>query len=194
MTESIGPPITIVETSSQPKFGVTDVLLFMMAAIWGINFVVVKYATGIFSPVAFTGLRVTTVAVFLVLVALSRNASEGKTNSRRSLFSRVSRGDALRLLFLGVLGNGIYQLFFVHGVARTRAGNAALIVGAAPAFIALAARAKGLDRIQRMTMMGIVLSVGGVGLVMLGSAKAGAGQTTRLGTVLVFLGVAGWTF
>src|SRR5256885_10762433 len=96
MTESIGQPIAISETTSQPKFGVTDVLLFMMAAIWGINFVVVKYATGIFSPVAFTGLRVTTVAVFLVVVALSRNASEGKTNSRRSLFSRVSRGDALR--------------------------------------------------------------------------------------------------
>jgi drug/metabolite transporter (DMT)-like permease len=98
------------------------------------------------------------------------------------------------LLLLGVVGNGLYQLCFVHGVARTRAGNAALIVGAAPAFIALAARAKGLDRIQRMTMMGIVLSVLGVGLVMFGSANAGAGQTTLLGSVLVFLGVVCWTF
>src|SRR5690349_7235620 len=195
MTESIGAPITISETSSQPKFGVTDVLLFMMAAIWGINFVVVKYATGIFSPVAFTGLRVATVAVFLVLVALSRNASEAKTANRGSLFSRVSRGDALRLLLLGVLGNGIYQLFFVHGVSRTRAGNAALIVGAAPAFIALVARARGLERVKRMSLVGIGLSVLGVALVIVGSATSSSrGEATLLGSVLVFFGVLCWTW
>lgn len=193
MTESIGPPIAISETSSHPKFGVTDVLLFMMAAIWGINFVVVKYATGIFSPVAFTGLRVTTVAVFLVLVALSRNAGESKSANRRALFSRVSRGDALRLLLLGVLGNGVYQLFFVHGVSRTRAGNAALIVGAAPAFIALAARAKGLEHVKRKTLLGIALSVVGVGLVIVGSARPVAGQPTLVGSVLVFFGVLSWS-
>ena len=190
MTESVGPPIAISQTTSQPKFGVTDVLLFMMAAIWGINFVVVKYATGIFSPVAFTGLRVATVAVFLVLVALSRNASEA---NRRSLFSRVSRGDALRLLLLGVLGNGIYQLFFVHGVSRTRAGNAALIVGAAPAFIALAARAKGLEHVKRKTLLGIGLSMIGVGLVIVGSARPAGGQPTLFGSVLVFFGVLSWS-
>ena len=193
MTESIGPPITISETASQPKFGVTDVLLFMMAAIWGINFVVVKYATGIFSPVAFTGLRVTTVAVFLVLVALSRNGGDGTTTAPRSVFSRVTRGDAVRLLLLGVLGNGIYQLFFVHGVARTRAGNAALIVGAAPAFIAVAARAKGLEHVRRKTLLGIGLSVIGVGLVIVGSARPIGGQPTLLGSLLVFFGVLSWS-
>ena len=44
----------------------------LMAVIWGINFVVVKYATHIFNPVAFTGLRVGIAALFLVLVALVR--------------------------------------------------------------------------------------------------------------------------
>src|SRR2546423_9764525 len=125
MAESVGSPITVVESSARPSFGLTDVLLFAMAAIWGINFVVVKYATRIFSPVAFTGLRVGVVAVFLVLVALTRTASERGAAERRSLLERVNRGDIPRLLLVGVLGNGVYQLFFVHGVARTRAGNAA---------------------------------------------------------------------
>lgn len=106
----------------------------------------------------------------------------------------LSRGVITRLILLGVLGNGLYQLFFVHGVARTRAGNAALIVGAAPAFIALAARAKGLERIERLTMLGIALSIVGVALVMVGSANSGAGQATLLGSVLVCLGVVCWTF
>jgi drug/metabolite transporter (DMT)-like permease len=100
----------------------------------------------------------------------------------------------LRLLLLGVLGNGLYQLFFVHGVARTRAGNASLIVGAAPAFIALVARARGMERVKRMTLVGIALSVIGVGLVIVGSASSSSGnQTTLLGSVLVFLGVLCWT-
>lgn len=153
----------------------------MMAVIWGINFVVVKYATHIFNPVAFTGLRVGTVAVFLLLVISARG---GITIPRR---------DIVRLLFLGVLGNGLYQLFFVHGVARTRAGNAALIVGAAPAFIALVARLRGLERVKRMTLVGIGLSVVGVALVIVGSAGSSNGQTTLLGSVLVFFGVLSWT-
>lgn len=185
----------VPQASAHPAFGLTDALLLAMATIWGSNFVVVKYATRIFNPVAFTGLRVGTVAIFMILFALLRRAGSGeRATSLRVQTRAMSRGLITRLLLLGVLGNGLYQLFFVHGVARTRAGNAALIVGAAPAFIALAARAKGLERIQRMTMLGILLSMVGVGLVMLGSANSGAGHGTLLGSVLVFFGVLSWTF
>ncbi len=171
----------MADSAARPSFGVTDILLFTMAVIWGINFVVVKYATQIFSPVAFTGLRVGAAALFLLLVAFARGRFV------------LPRGDVIGLLLLGVIGNGLYQLFFVHGVARTRAGNAALIVGAAPAFIALFARARGLERVKRMTLVGIALSVVGVGLVIAGSASPSNGQTTLLGTVLVFCGVLCWT-
>lgn len=195
MAESISQPIAISHASTRPGFGLTDVLLFLMAAIWGCNFVVVKYATRIFNPVAFTGLRVGTVAVFMILFALLRRTGGGaRATSRRAQIRMLGRSVITRLILLGALGNGLYQLFFVHGVARTRAGNAALIVGAAPAFIALAARAKGLERVERLTMLGIALSIVGVALVMVGSANSGAGQATLLGSVLVFLGVVCWTF
>src|SRR5207237_5266317 len=186
MTESIGPAPVIADTHAQAHpaqqaFGLTDVLLFTMAMIWGINFVVVKYATHIFSPVAFTGLRVGTVSIFLLLVVSTRGGI------------RLPRADVVRLLLLGVLGNGLYQLFFVHGGARTRAGNAARIVGAAPAFIALVARARGMERVKRMTLVGIGLSVLGVALVIVGSARPARGEVTLLGSVLVFFGVLSWT-
>lgn len=196
MTESVGQPIAIAESSSRQGFGLTDALLFAMATIWGINFVVVKYATGSFNPLAFTGLRVACVAVFLLIVASARdrNGPGDPVIARRSLFQRVNRQDLVRLLLAGTIGNGLYQLFFVLGVSRTRAGNAALIVGAAPAFIALAARAKGIERVRRKTLLGIGLSVIGVALVIIGSASSSAGETTLLGSLLVFFGVLCWTF
>jgi len=181
MTESVGPSPAVADSAAHHSFGLTDLLLLTMAVIWGVNFVVVKYATHIFNPVAFTGLRVGTAAAFLVAFAFARGGFA------------LSRHDVLRLVFLGVIGNGLYQLFFVHGVARTRAGNASLIVGAAPAFIALAARARGMERVKRMTLVGIALSVIGVALVIAGSATSSNGQTTLLGSVLVFLGVLCWT-
>jgi drug/metabolite transporter (DMT)-like permease len=182
MTESVAPRPAIGDSIAHESFGLTDLLLLTMAVIWGVNFVVVKYATHIFNPVAFTGLRVGTAAAFLVALAYTRGGFA------------LSRHDVLRLLLLGVIGNGLYQLFFVHGVARTRAGNASLIVGAAPAFIALVARARGMERVRRMTLVGIALSVIGVGLVIVGSASSSSGdKTTLLGSVLVFLGVLCWT-
>jgi drug/metabolite transporter (DMT)-like permease len=182
MTESATPAAPVMMDSvAHQSLGVTDLLLFTMAVIWGINFVVVKYATHIFNPIAFTGLRVGVAALFLVLVALARGDIT------------LPRRDVIGLLLLGVIGNALYQLFFVLGISRTRAGNAALIVAAAPAFIALFARARGLERVKRMSLVGVVLSVIGVGLVIAGSASSSNGQTTLLGSVLVFCGVLCWT-
>ena len=106
MTESVAASPAVGDSAAHHSFGLTDLLLLTMAVIWGVNFVVVKYATHIFNPVAFTGLRVGTAATFLVAFAYARG---GFT---------LSRHDVLRLLFLGVIGNGLYQLFFVHGVPR----------------------------------------------------------------------------
>lgn len=173
----------MTDTAAQvrPAFGTTDVLLFTMAVIWGINFSVIKFATLSFSPPALTGLRVGLAAVFLIGVAFAGARPQ------------LARRDVLILLALGVLGNGLYQLFFVHGVARTRAGNAALIVGSAPAFIALFARWRGLERVRRLTLVGIGLSVAGVALVIIGSAGSSNGDATLLGSLLVFGGVLCWT-
>jgi drug/metabolite transporter (DMT)-like permease len=165
----------------RPALGVTDILLFTMAVIWGINFSVIKFATQSFNPAALTGLRVGLAALFLIGVAFVGDRV------------RLPRRDVFLLLLLGVIGNGLYQLFFVHGVARTRAGNAALIVGAAPAFIALFARLRGLERVRRLTLAGIGLSVGGVALVIIGSASSATGEATLLGSLLVFGGVLCWT-
>jgi len=162
-------------------FGKTDALLFLMALIWGVNFSVVKYATEVFSPLAFTGLRVGVAAGVLLLIASLRSQ---QWPSVRDMFVLVA---------LGILGNGVYQLLFIEGISRTRVANAALMVAAAPAFIAVASRVGGIERVRRRTLAGVALSVSGVALVVLGTTRGSAGMATIAGTALVLLGVLCWT-
>ena len=152
-----------------------------MAVIWGVNFSMIKYATQVIPPLAFTGLRVwLSASVLLTIAALRRR-------------SWPPRSDIIALILLGVIGNGVYQILFVEGLSRTKVGNAALIVAAAPAFIAVASRIKGIERVRRRTLTGVALSVCGVALVVLGSARADHSNATLLGTLLVFCGVLCWT-
>jgi drug/metabolite transporter (DMT)-like permease len=170
-------------TESQEHSAVrrTHVLLLLMAVIWGVNFSLIKYATQVIPPLAFTGLRVwLSASVLLTIAALRRR-------------SWPPRSDIIALILLGVIGNGVYQILFVEGLSRTKVGNAALIVAAAPAFIAVASRIKGIERVRRRTLAGVALSVCGVALVVLGSARADHSNSTLLGTLLVFCGVLCWT-
>ena len=164
------------------SFGATDVLLLLMATIWGVNYSAVKYAGRAFGPLTFTWMRVLVAALILIAAVLLQG--------RRW----PSRTDALKLVGLGVIGNGLYQLLFVFGVSRTRVGSAALILAAAPAFIALLSWARGVEKVSGRAWAGIGLSIAGVGIVMLGSAAAGpAAQGSLLGVLLVFCGVICWS-
>jgi drug/metabolite transporter (DMT)-like permease len=171
----------MTQSQTNAGFGKTDALLLLMALIWGVNFSVVKYATQIFAPLAFAGLRVSITAVVLLAIASTRKSR------------RPNRREILALIALGALGNGLYQLLFIEGISRTRVGNAALIVAAAPAFIAIAGRMRGVERINRNVAGGIAISLAGVGMVVLGSARQAAGEATLLGTMLVFSGTLCWT-
>lgn len=180
-------------------FGITDVLLLLMAVIWGVNYSAVKYGGRALTPLAFTWSRVLLAALTLAVVAGVQRRTSGETATAGSAAAqsiRPSRRDMLALLALGILGNGLYQLCFVLGVARTRVADAVLIVASAPAFIAIISRVRGVERIRPRAAAGIALTIVGVAIVMIGSAAqshAGqAGQGTMLGTALVSAGVLCW--
>ncbi len=165
-----------------PGPSVTDLLLVTMSFIWGINYSVVKYGAAAIAPLAYNGVRVTLAAVVLLaLVAWTRR-------------SMPSRRDVLTLLALGVLGNGVYQLLFIEGVSRTRAGDAALVLAASPAFIAIFGRALGVERITMRGVAGISLSLLGMAFVVYGReiASTGSAHSTLAGNALVLAGSVVW--
>lgn len=167
-------------TISRPGMTVTDLLLVLMAFIWGVNIAVVKYGTLHLPALAYNGVRVAIAAVALLgIAAMMRERWP-------------SRRDVLALLLLGVLGNGLYQLLFIQGIAHTKAGNAALVLAATPAFVALFGWMRGVERIRPRGMIGIAISMLGIGLVMSGNAPVGAGASTMLGDLLVLAGCFCW--
>ena len=165
---------------TRPGVSLTDFLLLLMALIWGVNFSVVKYGAQLVDPLAYNAVRIALAALALVGIVL---ATRGTWPSRR---------DVLIALGLGSIGNGLYQIFFVEGVARTRAGDAALVIAATPALIALLSHAIGHERIHRRGAAGIALSVLGIALVVVGGTHVSQGDATLFGDLLVLGGTACW--
>jgi drug/metabolite transporter (DMT)-like permease len=162
------------------RLWVTDLLLLLMATIWGVNFSVVKFGLRFMEPLAFNAVRVTLAAVTLLVIARARGLP---LPPRRQLWG---------LLALGVLGHGVYQALFVEGMARTRAGSASLVMAGTPVLIAMLGRLRGVERLHARGYAGIALSIAGIAVVMSGSAAAGAGDASIVGDALILMASASW--
>lgn len=166
--------------AARPHFGSTDLMMIAVAVIWGANFTVVKYGTSVLAPLAFNSVRVALAALALALIAVVRGGPRARSR------------DLATLVALGVIGNGLYQVLFVEGIARTRASDAALVISAGPAFIALLGWACGVERVSRRAWLGIGLSILGIALVVFGGTSTAPGQSTLLGNGLVVIGSLCW--
>ena len=157
-----------------------EVALLLMATIWAVNFSVIKFGASILPPVGFNAFRITLAGLAMLVVALvwGGAAPRGK--------------DVFVLIALGALGNGIYQVLFIEGLSRTRAGEAALVVGASPALMAIFARMRGIERVDRRRAIGIALSICGVGLVVGRTASGGNATGSLFGDLLVLCGAVCW--
>lgn len=167
-------------TTTRPGVWLTDISLVLMALIWGVNFSIVKFGTTLVAPLAYNGLRVMIAAVLLMTIVL---LSKAPLPPRRIILS---------LLGLGVLGNGVYQFFFVEGISQTRASDAALVVAASPAFIAIIGRLRGVERASPRRVMGILLSMAGIALVVFATTRGDDGRSSLTGDLLVLAGSLSW--
>jgi drug/metabolite transporter (DMT)-like permease len=177
------PAAAAVATAPPPGVRLTYALLVLMALIWGVNFSVLKLGTRYLQPLAFNGVRLLLAAAVLGALALARPAH------------RPSRGDALRLAGLGVLGHGVYQICFIEGITHATASTAALVMAASPAFIGIVGRLLGSERPSRHAWAGIGLQLAGMSGVVLGSAaqaSAPGGASPVLGPGLVLFAALAW--
>jgi drug/metabolite transporter (DMT)-like permease len=125
--------------------------------VWAANFIVVKDVITVMPPVAFTFLRYGLAS--LALLAFLR-WSEGRV--------RLPRADAARILALGGLGFGLYQILWTVGLQTTPAGDSALLIAFSPVLTAVIAALIGVDTLSPQRAVGVVLSFAGVVVVVAG--------------------------
>jgi drug/metabolite transporter (DMT)-like permease len=158
----------------------TDAMLVAMALIWAVNYSVLKFGTRMIPPLAYNGLRIPAAALLQFGIA------------RAMRMGPIARQDAIRLVVLGMLGNGIYQVFFILGQARSRVATTVLILASGPALAAVLGRFRGTEFLTRRSWTGIVLQLVGVSCVVLGAAGGTAGRDSLLGIALVFASAISW--
>jgi drug/metabolite transporter (DMT)-like permease len=138
----------------QEKFGLTDIYMLLAIFIWAINFPFIKIALREFSPLAFNGIRLTFASVVLVFFLIL---------SKHEL--RVEKRDLWKLIILGIIGNTIYQMLFIHGIHLTTASSTAIIMAMTPASVALLSSLLKHEELHWAAWLGIVLSFVGFYLV-----------------------------
>lgn len=167
-------------TGPVPGWGWTETALLMMVVVWGVNFAVAKHALAQFDPLAFNAIRfcIASLMVFGVLVA------------QREL-AWPERGDVLRIVGLGILGNVVYQGAFVLGLARTPAGTAALILAVSPVMTAFFSALAGHERPGWRTWAGGAVAIAGVALVT-GTRLSLGSRHEVIGDLILVCAAAAW--
>jgi drug/metabolite transporter (DMT)-like permease len=153
--------VTAATKERSLNFSGTDLMLIVMSIVWGLNFTAIKGALSDFQPLTFNAIRFSTSSLFLLVVLWLRERSIS-----------VQRKDLARFVMLAIVGNTVYQLFFINGIALTTATNSSLILATTPIFIILFGSFLNVEKITSRIVQGVILSFLGVVLIVLGGGSS----------------------
>ena len=148
--------------------------------VWAANFIVVKDALSVLPPVGFTMLRYGLASISLLAIL---RWTEGTIS--------LPRPDTIRILVLGGLGFGLYQILWTTGLTTIPAGDSALIIASTPVLVAVLAVAAGTDTLTPMKFTGAALSFLGV-VVVIGAGVGISMSGSTVGSVLTLAAAACW--
>ncbi|TVP49838.1 MAG: DMT family transporter [Gemmatimonadales bacterium] len=168
------PRCLVTPASNRGPDRATDIGLVVLTVVWGVNFSVVKGALDFIPAMGFNALRfpLASLTVYAILRA-------------RGPLPSLEWKDLGRVLLLGIAGNGVYQLLFIHGLDRTTAGNTALLLATVPVWTALLAALLREGTLDRYVVGGIVATLSGMVLVVVGGgAELRLGGSTLVGDAM----------
>lgn len=155
--------------------------LCLAALFWGLSFVATKAALAAFPPMALLFLRFAGGSAFFALFLARQGVP------------RISLRLHLRILLTSLFLPGAYFVCETYGIQATSASKASLIVATIPITV-LAGSALFLgERPRPWGYLGVLLSLIGVSLLVLGGREAGALGGLALGDLLMFGAVAAAT-
>ncbi len=163
---------------------VVDLGLILTALIWGLNFPMVKYVLRELDPLALNALRFPLGT--LVCVAILR------VMKKRTLPPASDWAGVAGLALIGHIG---FQFAFIYGIERAITGNGALLLSTAPVWILILSAFAGRGRVERHAVVGILATLVGMGLMVLGDLDTGRDHDfarARIGEALMLLAAIAW--
>jgi drug/metabolite transporter (DMT)-like permease len=128
--------------------------MLLVCLIWGANFSVMKAAFDHLPPLGFTAVRFTVSSVLLYGLVRWRQGSVS-----------MPAGLTWRMIWLGVLGNTLYQIAFTLSLLWGTATNSALILSTIPAMVTLLAGIRRIEPVTPRMWAGTAIATVGVMLV-----------------------------
>ena len=156
-----------------------DGALLGVALIWGVNIPAMKHVLGTLHPFMFNAWRLSLSTVVLGLLARREGAGHGAT-------------PWARVVSLAALGSVSYQLLFLLGMARTTAGNTALIIASVPVWTAVIAACAGTERLDRTAWSGLACVFLGTAAVTLEGGALDLSGQHLMGNLLVIAAAVCW--
>lgn len=154
-------------------------MVFTVVA-WGFNFVALKLLYRHMSPAAVSLVRF--FPMFLCLVLAMAYLKQPITPPKE---------DRWKLLGLGVIGMGIYMVFFLEGMSGSTPAEGAILLACAPMFTLLLACVFRLETFRGVTLVGGVIALTGVSLVV----QSGNGEHGKLvSNLYVLIAALVWAF
>ncbi|MDD5008011.1 MAG: DMT family transporter [Syntrophorhabdaceae bacterium] len=135
---------------SVEKEGLSDILLLCVAAIWGINFVAVKFLLTEISPVNLILFRFIAGSIFLFFLLLFFEDV------------KIPLKDFFYLCLLGAIGITIYQFFFTYALKYTSVTNVSIIINTSPLYGGILASLLGYEKFQPKRFFAIMTGFLGV--------------------------------
>jgi drug/metabolite transporter (DMT)-like permease len=161
----------------------TEISLMLAAVFWGANYAATKYAAEFMPPLLIVAFRFTAGGILMICLLRFLEPAD-----------RLKPKDFLPVAGLGCLGVAIGQTAFTFGVSMTSAANTGLIFATAPIWGFLLSLLLGLERPARRGIVGVVLSILGVGIVFYeGLGAEGTSLTGDLFVLLAAVAFGGYT-
>ena len=161
---------------------VPDLLLILIAIIWALNFSIVKVSLEEIDALSFNALRYVLAAALLAF-----------TTKKRGYPLKVDRQDIWPLIGIALVGNVLYQLFFIIGVDYTYSANAAVMLGTIPVWVAVLSHLFTDEKLTRYKTLGISLAFIGILLIVTGSKQGiSLASKTFLGDLIILGAAISW--
>lgn len=166
------------------KFQTSDWLMLLVAAIWGINYSIIKIAMKEIPPLPFNGIRLilASAALLFWLWISGENL-------------KIKKEHLGKIIFLAIAGHTIYQFIFIYGIYMTTVSNTAVLFSTVPVMVCLFSSFLKYEKIKLPGWLGIITAFVGVYIVITGKGSGFSFSLTNLkGDALILLAAILWAY